>query len=217
MSDDLKSIPRDESGLFDEYFKVKYAYLQSRSIEDIRKYGYRVSGVEEIDRQLDKQEVTTELTINQMFEKYRAGVTITVLNYKDTKRIYEIIHAHLTAAAEYLHSGVNTGGVPIEDLIELDIFAGVVYKEARYVFNLKAREDVLSKNFVAVQDINFANILTREAPQRQDPSLRRDDGVEVTTHGRKNNEPSAPDRSSYREIFEEQMKHLHGWRHHGTD
>jgi hypothetical protein len=80
MTQQEKPIPRDESGLFDEYFKVRYPYLQSRSIDDLRKYGYRVSGVEELDRNLDKQEITTELTINQMFEKYRAGVSISVIN-----------------------------------------------------------------------------------------------------------------------------------------
>lgn len=212
-----KPIPRDESGLFDEYFKVRYPYLQSRSVSDLRRHGYRISGVEEIDRHLDKQEITTELTINQMFEKYRAGVSITVLDYKDTKRIYEIIHAHLTAAAEYLHSGVNTGGVPIEDLIELDIFAGVVFKEARYVFNLKAREDVLSKNFINVQSINFSNILNRAPTARTISSQILSPGVEVTTHKRGDDQPKAEDRRSYREIFEEQMKHLHGWRHNAEE
>ncbi len=217
MTQQEKPIPRDESGLFDEYFKVRYPYLQSRSIDDLRKYGYRVSGVEELDRNLDKQEITTELTINQMFEKYRAGVSISVINFKDTKRIYEIIHAHLTAAAEYLHGGVNVGKIPIEDLIELDIFAGVVYREARYVFNVKAREDVLSKNFMGVQTINFANILNRAPPDRAVVDRKHSDGVEVTTHGSKSDQPKAPERHSYREIFEQQMKHLHGWRHDAAD
>lgn len=212
MSYDSKPIPRDESGLFDEYFKVKYLYLQSRNVEDLRRYGYRVSGVEELDRGLDRQEIVTELSINQMFEKWRKGVTISVLNYRDTKRIYEIIHAHLTAAAEYLNSGVNVGNAPIEDLVELDIFAGVVYKDARYVFNTKAREDMLSKNFMNVQTINFSNILNKPPPASQLSERRQADGVEVVTIG-STSAPKTPDRPSYREIFEEQMKQLHGWRH----
>lgn len=194
--------------LWDRYYTVKMLYLHSRSVEQVRRYGVRISGVDEIDRYLDRQEITTQLNIDSMFEKHRQGVTIRVLRYEDTAEIYNVIHSHLIAWAEYLSTGVNIGNAPLKDLIELDAFASVVYDKAKSVFSKEEKVSALASNFTNVQTINFKNILAREVKEtetRMTPS-----GLEVVTIN--NNKPFFPDRESMKEVFTDQINRIQGWR-----
>lgn len=194
--------------LWDRYYTVKMLYLHSRSVEQVRRYGVRISGVDEIDRYLDRQEITTQLNIDSMFEKHRQGVTIRVLRYEDTAEIYNVIHSHLIAWAEYLSTGVNIGNAPLKDLIELDAFAAVVYDKAKSVFSKEEKVSALASNFTNVQTINFKNILAREVKEtetRMTPS-----GLEVVTI--RNDKPFFPDRESMKEVFTDQINRIQGWR-----
>lgn len=194
--------------LWDRYYTVKMLYLHSRSVEQVRRFGVRISGVDEIDRYLDRQEITTQLNIDSMFEKHRQGVTIRVLRYEDTAEIYNVIHSHLIAWAEYLSTGVNIGNAPLKDLIELDAFAAVVYDKAKSVFSKEEKVSALASNFTNVQTINFKNILAREVKEtetRMTPS-----GLEVVTIN--NDKPFFPDRESMKEVFTDQINRIQGWR-----
>lgn len=202
-----KSLPTYKD-LWDRYYTVKMLYLHSRSVEQVRRFGVRISGVDEIDRYLDRQEITTQLNIDSMFEKHRQGVTIRVLRYEDTAEIYNVIHSHLIAWAEYLSTGVNIGNAPLKDLIELDAFAAVVYDKARSVFSKEEKVSALASNFTNVQTINFKNILAREVKEtetRMTPS-----GLEVVTIN--NDKPFFPDRESMKEVFTDQINRIQGWR-----
>lgn len=194
--------------LWDRYFIVKMLYLHSRSVEQVRRYGIRVSGIDEIDRNLDRQEITTQLNIDSMFEKHRQGVTIRVLRYDDTAEIYRIIHSHLIAWAEYLSTGVNIGNAPLKDLIELDAFASVVYDKAKSVFSQEEKVSALASNFTNVQTINFKNILAREVKETE--TRVTPNGLEVVTIN--NDRPKFPERESMKEVFADQINRLQGWR-----
>lgn len=195
--------------LWDKYFRVRMLYLHSRSIEQIRRYGMRVSGVEEIDQHLDKQEIVTEANIDRMFEKWRAGVTVKVVNYSDTAEIYKIIHSHLIAWAEYLSQGVNIGNAPLKDLIELDQFAGVVYDKAKSVFSEELRKTAIDSNFLNVQSIHFKNILSRSV--KEEVTHNAASGAEVTKVT-KVDDNGIRERNSLKEIFSQQINQLSGWR-----
>lgn len=193
--------------LWDKYFKVRMLYLHSRSVDQIKKFGVRISGIEEIDRDLDKQMIETEMNIDSMFEKWRKGVTIRVVNYNDTAEIYRIIHTHLVTWSEYLSTGVNIGDAPLKDLIELDQFASIVYDKAVAVFSQEDRNTAVASNFLNVQSINFKNILKRE---RNVSETRMNDGVEVTTVT-KNEKSGLPMRHSMKDIFNEQINRVSKW------
>jgi hypothetical protein len=200
--------------LWDEYFAVRMLYLHSRSVEQIRAYGQRISGIPEIDRGLPKQEITTELNINAMFEQWKNGVTIRVINYDDTAKIYKIIHEHLIRFAEFMTRGVHTGAVPLEDLVKLDEFAAVVYDKAVYVFTKEERNQALSSNLANVQTFNFNNILKRAmAPKDEITSGIGVSGHEVTTVRGKNavSEKKLPERESLKSIFEGELQQMTGW------
>lgn len=199
----------DQSGLWDYYFRVKIPYFQSRPIEDIKRYGVRISGIEAIDRTMDKEMIITELNIDSMFEKWRRGITIRVINYNDTAKIYNLIHSHLVRWAEYLTTGVNIGNAPLKDLIELDKFASVVYDKAVSVFSEQERNTAVATNFLNVQTINFRNILKREY-NRQETSL--DTNGDGTVKIRPNETAKLPERPSMKDVFNEQINRISVWK-----
>lgn len=199
----------DHNDLWDKYFRVKVNYLQSMPMERLKTYGMRVSGIPEIDKTLDRQEISTEMNIDTMFEKHRRGVTIRVVNYSDTAEIYNIIHNHLLAWVEHLSSGINVGNAPLKDLIELDAFAAVVYDKAKSVFNDTNKTASLPSIFKDSQMLNFRNILNREV--KEQATVIRASGAEVTKVT--NVDPNAlPERQSMKELFSEQINLMAKWR-----
>lgn len=196
------------SDIWDKYYKVRMRYLHSRSVEQVRKFGIRISGIDEIDRDLDKQMIETEMNIDTMFEKWRKGVTIRVINYNDTAEIYRIIHAHLVAWAEYLANSINVGDAPLKDLIELDQFAAIVYDKAVSVFSEQDQNTAVASNFLNVQSINFRNILKREANIID--NRISDSGVEVMKVT-SNEKVGLPIRHSMKDIFSEQINRVSRW------
>lgn len=197
--------------LWERYFYVRMNYLHSRSVDHVRRYGVRVSGVEEIDRMLPEQEILTQLTIDAMFEKHRSGVTIKVVNYEDTAEIYRIIRAHLLAWVNYLATGINIGDAPIEDLIALDAFAKTVYEKAVDVFSIEDRALAVAQNFRNVQSLNFGNILKRSQGDELQVT-RTQDGIEVVRIN--NDEVVVPQHQSLKTVFQEQLTHLGGWQNY---
>lgn len=194
--------------LWDKYFKVRMRYLHSRSVEQIKRYGIRISGIEEIDKDLDKEMIETEMNIDSMFEKWRKGVTIRVVNYNDTAEIYRIIHSHLIAWSEFINHGVNNGNAPLKDLIELDQFASIVYDKAVAVFSEQDRNQAVASNFLNVQTINFKNIIKREL--NETATKIGATGLEVTRI-RKNEKANLPERHSLKDIFSEQINRVSRW------
>ena len=188
--------------LWDQYFLVRYNYALSRSAEDIRRYGTRISGLNELDKDLHREMISTEINIDTMFELYRKGVTIYVTNYNDTEKIYRIIHNHLIAWADYMANGIHTGAAPLKDLVELDIFAGIVYDKAKSVFSKQERETGLASFILKSQTLNFANILKRSTV---DAGTEFVNGVETTTINKVKSKNPFPERSSFKDVFIDQM------------
>ncbi len=188
--------------LWDQYFPVRYNYAMSRSPEDIRRFGTRISGLNELDKDLHREMISTEINIDAMFELYRKGVAVYVTNYNDTEKIYRIIHNHLIAWAEYMSTGIHTGAAPLKDLVELDIFAGIVYDKAKSVFNKQERETGLASFILKSQTLNFANILKRSTV---DDVVEFVNGVETTTVNKVKNRSPFPERNSFKDVFIDQM------------
>jgi len=197
--------------LFDRYFLVQMNYLNSRSVDQLRRFGQRISGVAEIDRTLDRQEIVTELSVNAMFEKFRSGVTIKLVRYSDAAEVYRIIHAHLIKWAEYITSGINVGSAPLTDLVELDRFASVVYDKAVNVFSEQERTSALAGTFNRVQTINFNNILTRARKTDYHTVETTPNGVEVM-RVKELEGPKLVERTSFKELFSSRISDLKGWR-----
>lgn len=196
--------------LFDRYFCVKLNYLHSRNVATIQRYGLRVSGNDEIDRNLDKQEIITEMSISMMFEKFKDGVTVKLVNYNDSAEVYRLIHLHLLAWAEYLESGVNIGAAPLAELVELDRFASVVYSKAVNVFSQQERNIALSTSISGVQELNFHNILTRAKTHDSFMTKVTPNGVEIT-HVNEISKVKIPNRTAFKDLFTTRLSEINGW------
>ncbi len=103
-------------------------------IESAKARGVPTTGDEDVDNVMLNQMTRTYKTINELFELWRLGADIEVINYDDTKKMYDAIQAHLRAWLSYLTKGVYLSTCPFEDLLELDQFASVVYDKSKYVF-----------------------------------------------------------------------------------
>lgn len=156
-----RSIPSTTDGIWDYYYLASFPDLASRSFDDIRTFGVRVSGIKAIDDDAHNRWTTTMLTIDQMVEYYRQDVPIRICNYSDTKEIYGHISKHLQAWKTQLENGINIGEAPIEDLILLDTFANTVYEHAKYEFTTDYIETALANRLSGLQRINVQNFFTK--------------------------------------------------------
>lgn len=118
-------------GIWEKKYMVKLPAIGGTSTSFLRHHGTYITGDKNIDRSLNRDWIATYLSIDQMLDYYRDGVSIAVVNPKDCKKIYEDIEAHLTAWVDQLQFGLNNYNAPLKDLVDLDNFAGVVYPHAK--------------------------------------------------------------------------------------
>jgi hypothetical protein len=120
--------------LFYKLFKVRVNPTKIRTIEDIKLYGTPTTGNEDYDRELAKNEEIVMLSIAQMEDIYNQGYPVKIVNYEDTKTIYELISKHLVAMKNNMVLSENTTNDPktLDELIRLDRFADSLFAHARY-------------------------------------------------------------------------------------
>lgn len=202
----------DGQEIWTRLFPVRMPYLQTRDVEDLKYFGFRISGIAELDREREREMIDSELTINDMFEKWRQGITIRVKRYDDTLVIYRIIQAHILKWVDTIQYGVNIGKPEVvRDLIELDEFAAVVYNKAVAVFTPEQKKTAIATNFLQVSNLNFFNILNRKV-EPQNPLTTLQNGAEVMTVSQAEEKGKIDDRPSFKQLFEEKMNSISSWR-----
>lgn len=156
--------------IFDYLFMVKIPEFQSRSIAHIKMYGTYTTGNRAVDKTLSQNWLTTMLSIDGMIEYYKEGVMIRIVNYDDTKKIFEFVQDHLEAWANYLKNGINIGDAPRDDLILLDEFASKVYEHAKYVSRSTIVESMFARQLERIVPLNMNNFFnkTNEVTQKFD-------------------------------------------------
>lgn len=120
------------------------------------------------DRQAASAIIYREMTINTMLELFRSGAKISVLDPADTKKIYDIIAEHLEDWKEYLNTRLNTGDAPLDDLVELDRFATVVYKHAKSHFTKEIAATFFKNNLANLIQTNIKDKLFSEPANASD-------------------------------------------------
>lgn len=133
----------------DQRYLCRVPVMQTRSIEDIRFFGVPTTGDAAYDAEMANEKIVRRLTINQMVEYYKTGVTVGVINKKDTKLIYEKISDHLGYWSRLVTDSLNAPRAPIEDLITLDEFAHKVYEYAKWQFKTPYTQSLLRQRLNA--------------------------------------------------------------------
>lgn len=186
--------------IWEWYFKVRVPYQQTRSVEEIRLFGTPVSGHKGYDNELPNQWMTTMMTIDQMVDLYQKGVPVKVCDIADTKLIYEYISDHIHAWKQRLERGINIGDAPINDLIDMDQFANIVYEHAKYQFTRETADSIMSRYMTNLQRFNGNSFLN--------PAVidKLDDGSSIPGIIRINNEPNEiQDRESLSDFFKDRL------------
>lgn len=164
--------------LWDLKFLCRFPELQSRSIEHIKFFGTPTTNDPAIDRELSQQWITSYISINDMVEHFKAGVPVKVVSYEDVKKIYEYISQHLHAWKSQISVGINIGDAPLDDLVDLDRFANVVYDHAKYQFTREMADSILAKSISSVVKINKTNFFKPEVNIKNDDNISRINAVE---------------------------------------
>lgn len=124
-------------GIWDIRYHVTYNYLNSRSINDVKARGVRVTGIKRFDNEVKHEVVRAWLSINEMLDLHKRGIDVGVINRADIVKIYEAIQDHLYDSITSVKQSINVPVKILEDLVELDKFAKVIYEHAKYDFAQK--------------------------------------------------------------------------------
>lgn len=202
----------DYRDLWEQYYPVRFRHFEAVSEDRIARFGTRVSGIGEIDREIERYMVESELSINQMLEFHRKGSIIRLINYDDSAEIYEIIQRHLIHAMEHIRSSVNGYDKDLlKDLIELDQFATVVYDKAKSIFTDRERAALYSNTLGKLQTLNYFNILKNRTYSTIDNVKVTKNGetkTMVSQHQHTNGE--VKERSSMSDVFAEHLSRIGG-------
>lgn len=178
--------------LWNRMFMCRVPFIHTMSMDYLQHFGMPSSGDAAIDRQTANELVVRMLSIHDMVEFYQRGVTIAVVQIKDTKIIYELITDHLNAWKRELEIALNTRNAPIDDLILFDKFANVVYRHAKYQFTEEIVESILHRKMAGAMRVHRANLF-KYTPYDPKP-VKNKDGEETDQH-------KYPDRISMADIF----------------
>ncbi len=160
--DDLGSIKDTTKLIWEYYFKVRFSMLEARSIDHIKLLGVNISGNKDVDNDAYNELTVTYMTIDKMVDYFKQGVTIRVVNYDDTKTIYEYITLHLSAWKQQLYHGVNIGNAPVEDLLAMDYFASAIYEHAKYTLVESLPDSIAIRYASSLQSINPMNFFNKQ-------------------------------------------------------
>ena len=183
--------------IWDYLYRVRLPYIQSRSIDDLKKYGVALTGVSEIDKDIKNQLITVMLPISQMVEYFKEGTSVRICSQSDVKEIYDSISDHIMAWKDRLSNGLNLGNSPIEDLIAMDQFAHAVYEHAKYHFTQADINTYAVKHFNNIQPINASNFFSKPLYNSVDQSQP---GVIKI-----NSEETLPERNSLADFFQNRL------------
>lgn len=123
--------------LLEPKFMVRVPPMALRTVDDIKLFGTATSGDEYVDKEMAKNLTVCMLSVAAMEEIHHRGYDVGVVNYDDTKKIYEYITNHLVAFKNLFQSSENVAPEAdlLDELIRLDKFATAVYGPAKHLMN----------------------------------------------------------------------------------
>ena len=148
--------------LWDWLFNIRVPYLQSLGIDELRRTGVVVTGIREIDRDVQNQWKLTAVNIAKMIAFYKEGIPIRICKEQDVITIYEYVTRHILAWRARLHNSINIGSSPIEDLIVLDGFAAMVFDQAKYNYKPEIAQSAMTAQMRKSVSLNATNFFVPE-------------------------------------------------------
>lgn len=155
------SIQTTGKPIWERLFGIKMRYKDTVDLNTVEIRGVPTTGDSQWDKALLNDWVYKYITIDQMVEYHRNGIAFVITDHKETKDIYEIIHAYLHAWKEHIQNGINIGNAPIDDLMALDALATSMYDHASEhiraeltpspLYNWMQKQGGLSRSFMSAR------------------------------------------------------------------
>jgi hypothetical protein len=161
--------------IFDKLWWCRVPFNQSRSVDHIKQFGTPMSGDPERDRGTANELVDRMITIERMVEYWKAGVQVYVKNRAETKNIYEAISTYLQIWKNHLENSLNVGDSPLQDLVDLDQFANVVYSHAKYQLSSTFVEDVMARRVSSVLKVARGDMFVKKTVEFKADDTRTDE------------------------------------------
>lgn len=120
--------------IFEKTYKVYMRTSDTVTIKEQRTFGKLRTGDKYLDEALENELTTVLLTINDMVEYYKEGISFHLANEEDAKSIYEAVQAHTGEWRDALRYAYNMGDAPIEDLIHMENFTATIYQHAKFSY-----------------------------------------------------------------------------------
>lgn len=136
--------------IFERKYEIRIKVIDNLSVEEISHYGRYTTGDKAYDNALLEELITRWMSINEMLEYYKRGKPFRVVNIRDTEEIYATVHQYLLCWENRLKNSVNIGNAPIEDLIDLDSFAGKIHGYACETMKVQRTQSSLMNYFNSV-------------------------------------------------------------------
>lgn len=193
--------------LWDYLYKVRVPYLASRTVEDVREKGVVVTGIPEIDNDIQNQLLTTYISIAKMSVYFNEGIPIKLCDPKDARDIYESISLHIHSWKAQLERGINIGDAPIDDLILLDRFANSIYEHGKFEFTKDVLDSLMGKHMTGLQRVSAANFFKSGAMD----TLKAASETGGVTKINEIKEDTPPDRDSLAEFFKTRLMNNKRW------
>jgi len=185
--------------LWEAKFKCRVQYSDTVSLDELRAFGVPTTGDRQMDRDMMSSDVERMLSINDMFEYWRAGISVKVVLRSDTGKIYQYITDHLNAMKREVEKSFRVDHIPFEDLIALDQFAATVYEHAQFQFTRAEVESLLARKMKNIVRFSPTDILG--GGKKPTPPAKQ------TLHGEEDedeedNRPRGEARTSLAELFQ---------------
>lgn len=119
--------------IFEARFQCRVRSIDLVSEDEMRNWGSYTTLDRDIDHALMDDRTMVAWPIERMAEHHAKGLPISIVRYKDTEIIYDYVTRHLEAWKRILHTGINIGDAPIDDLMKLDRFASSIYDHAKFL------------------------------------------------------------------------------------
>jgi hypothetical protein len=152
-------------GIWKKKFLCRVPNIQTMSTDFIKMFGMPSTGDPFLDKETAHELISRMLTIAEMVTFFNQGVTVEIVNYKDTKTIYEHITDHLVAWKKKLETGWHTRDAPIDDLLLMDKFANVVYRFAAPQFTTDIVESILARRMSDTLRVSRDKIMGGSKPK----------------------------------------------------
>lgn len=153
--------------IFKALFLCRVTFIQTLSTDYINLYGFPASGDNRTDQETANELVSRMLTISQMSEYFKEGIIVHVVDYKDTKEIYERISNHLNAWKYKLNNEFNIRDAPLDDLLLLDKLASAVYPHAITIMDTAYVDSLLAIRASNVMSVPRDKILSPLRPKNE--------------------------------------------------